>query len=105
MLGRHPVRQTRRPRRSDRSAPARLYPAGRLRRRTARRKRIARRTRAAGIRGKTPRRWKTTTIDDPHAQARPDLAPRVTTRPSTETTYRRPIRMTGAGKSPDRASA
>ncbi|MFI5843864.1 IS3 family transposase [Catenuloplanes sp. NPDC051500] len=36
------------------------------------RKRIARRMRAAGVRGRSPRRWKTTTIPDPHAGARPD---------------------------------
>jgi transposase InsO family protein len=40
------------------------------------RKRIARRMRAAGIRGKSPRRWKTTTIPDPHAGTRPDLVER-----------------------------
>jgi transposase InsO family protein len=37
------------------------------------RKRIARRMRAAGIRGKSPRRWQVTTIADPNAAARPDL--------------------------------
>ncbi|MCA2214854.1 IS3 family transposase [Jidongwangia harbinensis] len=37
------------------------------------RKRIARRMRAAGIRGKSPRRWRLTTIADPNATARPDL--------------------------------
>jgi transposase InsO family protein len=37
------------------------------------RKRIARRMRAAGIAGKSPRRWKLTTIPDPAAAARPDL--------------------------------
>ncbi|GAA2910019.1 transposase [Actinoplanes cyaneus] len=40
------------------------------------RKRIARRMRQAGIRGKNPRRWKTTTIADPHAGTRPDLVDR-----------------------------
>ncbi|BCY11212.1 IS3 family transposase [Actinoplanes sp. L3-i22] len=40
------------------------------------RKRIARRMRAAGVRGKSPRRWKTTTIPDPNAGARPDLVDR-----------------------------
>ena len=37
------------------------------------RKRIARRMRAAGIRGKSPRRWQVITIADPNAAARPDL--------------------------------
>ncbi len=37
------------------------------------RKRIARRMRAAGIAGKSPRRWQATTIADPHAAKRPDL--------------------------------
>jgi transposase InsO family protein len=37
------------------------------------RKRIARRMRAAGIRGKSPRRWQVTTVADPSAAARPDL--------------------------------
>lgn len=37
------------------------------------RKRVARLMRAAGLRGKTPRRWRTTTIPDPAAAARPDL--------------------------------
>jgi transposase InsO family protein len=37
------------------------------------RKRIARLMRAAGRRGRTPRRWRTTTIPDPAAPARPDL--------------------------------
>lgn len=37
------------------------------------RKRIARRMRAAGIRGKSPRRWRVTTIPDPGAATRPDL--------------------------------
>jgi transposase InsO family protein len=37
------------------------------------RKRIARRMRAAGIRGKSPRRWQTTTVPDPAAAKRPDL--------------------------------
>ncbi|MER7009749.1 IS3 family transposase [Dactylosporangium sp. NPDC000555] len=37
------------------------------------RKRIARRMRAAGIRGKSPRRWQVTTIPDPNAAKRPDL--------------------------------
>ena len=37
------------------------------------RKRIARRMRAAGIRGKSPRRWQVTTVPDPNAAARPDL--------------------------------
>jgi transposase InsO family protein len=45
-----------------------------LRRRGRRhgRKRIARLMRAAGIRGKTPKRWKKTTIADPAAAARAD---------------------------------
>jgi transposase InsO family protein len=37
------------------------------------RKRIARLMRAAGLRGKAPRRWRTTTIPDPAAPMRPDL--------------------------------
>ncbi|GAA0631911.1 hypothetical protein GCM10009547_39690 [Sporichthya brevicatena] len=37
------------------------------------RKRIARLMREGGIRGRTPRRWRKTTIPDPDAQARPDL--------------------------------
>ncbi|MGH3952276.1 MAG: IS3 family transposase [Pseudonocardiaceae bacterium] len=37
------------------------------------RKRIARLMRQAGLRGRTPRRWRTTTIADPAAPARPDL--------------------------------
>jgi transposase InsO family protein len=37
------------------------------------RKRIARLMRAAGLRGRTPRRWKRTTIPDPAAAARADL--------------------------------
>jgi transposase InsO family protein len=37
------------------------------------RKRIARLMRAAGLRGRTPRRWKRTTIPDPAAAARVDL--------------------------------
>jgi transposase InsO family protein len=37
------------------------------------RKRIARLMRAAGLRGRTPRRWRTTTIPDPAAPARADL--------------------------------
>ena len=37
------------------------------------RKRIARLMRAAGRRGRTPRRWRTTTIPDPAAPVRPDL--------------------------------
>lgn len=37
------------------------------------RKRVARLMRAAGLRGRTPRRWRKTTIPDPAAQARPDL--------------------------------
>jgi transposase InsO family protein len=36
------------------------------------RNRVARLMRAAGIRGKTPRRWRTTTIPDPAAAARAD---------------------------------
>ena len=40
------------------------------------RKRIARRMRAAGIRGKSPRRWQVTTIADPTAARRPDLIKR-----------------------------
>jgi transposase InsO family protein len=37
------------------------------------RKRIARLMRAAGLRGRTPRRWRKTTIPDPAAAARADL--------------------------------
>jgi transposase InsO family protein len=37
------------------------------------RKRIARLMRQAGRRGRTPKRWRTTTIPDPAASARPDL--------------------------------
>ena len=37
------------------------------------RKRIARLMRAAGCRGNTPRRWRSTTVPDPAAPARPDL--------------------------------
>jgi transposase InsO family protein len=37
------------------------------------RKRVARLMRAAGLRGKIPRRWRKTTIPDPTAAARPDL--------------------------------
>jgi transposase InsO family protein len=40
------------------------------------RKRIARLMRAAGLRGRTPRRWRTTTTPDPAAPARPDLIAR-----------------------------
>jgi transposase-like protein len=40
------------------------------------RKRIARRMRAAGVYGKSPRRWKNTTIPDPHAGTRGRLSPR-----------------------------
>jgi transposase InsO family protein len=40
------------------------------------RKRVARLMRAAGLRGKFPRRWRTTTIPDPAASARPDLIER-----------------------------
>ncbi|WP_328468758.1 IS3 family transposase [Actinoplanes sp. NBC_00393] len=40
------------------------------------RKRIAARMRKAGIAGKSPRRWKTTTIADPAAGQRPDLVDR-----------------------------
>jgi transposase InsO family protein len=40
------------------------------------RKRIARRMRAAGVAGKSPRRWKTTTLPDPAAGQRPDLIER-----------------------------
>jgi transposase InsO family protein len=40
------------------------------------RKRIACRMRAAGIRGKSPRRWRVTTIADPDAARRPDLVNR-----------------------------
>jgi transposase InsO family protein len=40
------------------------------------RKRIARLMRAAGRRGRTPRRWRTTTIPDPAAPARADLVGR-----------------------------
>jgi transposase InsO family protein len=37
------------------------------------RKRIARLMRAAGLRGRTPRRWNKTTVPDPAAAARADL--------------------------------
>jgi len=40
------------------------------------RKRIARLMRAAGRRGRTPKRWRTTTVPDPAAPARPDLVRR-----------------------------
>jgi transposase InsO family protein len=40
------------------------------------RKRIARLMRRAGRRGRAPRRWRTTTIPDPAAPARPDLVGR-----------------------------
>ncbi|GAA3399389.1 IS3 family transposase [Cryptosporangium minutisporangium] len=40
------------------------------------RKRIARLMRAAGMRGKSPHRWRTTTTPDPAAPARPDLVGR-----------------------------
>jgi len=41
------------------------------------RKRVARLMREAGIRGRTPRRWRKTTIPDPAAPARADLINRV----------------------------
>ncbi|MGR6319024.1 IS3 family transposase [Micromonospora soli] len=40
------------------------------------RKRVARLMRTAGIAGKCPRRWRTTTVPDPAAEARPDLVGR-----------------------------
>jgi transposase InsO family protein len=40
------------------------------------RKRIARLMRAAGLAGKSPRRWRATTIADPNAATRPDLVGR-----------------------------
>jgi transposase InsO family protein len=40
------------------------------------RKRVARLMRADGVRGKSPRRWRTTTIPDPNAGRRPDLVGR-----------------------------
>lgn len=40
------------------------------------RKRIARLMRTAGLAGRCPRRWRTTTIPDPAAEARPDLIQR-----------------------------
>jgi transposase InsO family protein len=40
------------------------------------RKRVARLMRAAGLAGKSPRRWKATTIPDPNAGTRPDLVRR-----------------------------
>ncbi len=40
------------------------------------RKRVARLMRAAGLAGKSPRRWRTTTIPDPNAGKRPDLVGR-----------------------------
>lgn len=40
------------------------------------RKRVARLMRAAGLAGKSPRRWRTTTIPDPNAGKRPDLVRR-----------------------------
>ncbi|KAB1929185.1 IS3 family transposase [Micromonospora noduli] len=40
------------------------------------RKRVARLMRCAGLAGKSPRRWRTTTVSDPHAGRRPDLVNR-----------------------------
>lgn len=40
------------------------------------RKRVARLMRAAGLAGKSPRRWRTTTIPDPNVSRRPDLVRR-----------------------------
>ena len=40
------------------------------------RKRVARLMRVAGLAGKSPRRWRTTTIPDPNAGRRPDLVGR-----------------------------
>jgi transposase InsO family protein len=40
------------------------------------RKRVARLMRAAGLAGRSPRRWRTTTIADPNADKRPDLVGR-----------------------------
>lgn len=40
------------------------------------RKRVARPMRAAGLAGKSPRRWQSTTIPDPNAGTRPDLVDR-----------------------------
>jgi putative transposase len=40
------------------------------------RKRVARLMRQAGLAGRTPKRWRTTTIPDPAAPARPDLITR-----------------------------
>ena len=40
------------------------------------RKRVARLMRVAGLAGKSPRRWRTTTIPDPNAGSRPDLVGR-----------------------------
>jgi putative transposase len=40
------------------------------------RKRVARLMRCAGLTGKSPRRWRTTTIPDPNASSRPDLVGR-----------------------------
>jgi transposase InsO family protein len=40
------------------------------------RKRVARLMRAAGLAGKSPRRWQTTTVADPNAGRRPDLVNR-----------------------------
>jgi transposase InsO family protein len=40
------------------------------------RKRVARLMRAAGLQGRCPRRWRTTTIPDPAATVRPDLVQR-----------------------------
>jgi transposase InsO family protein len=40
------------------------------------RKRVARLMRVAGLAGKSPRRWRTTTIPDPNARSRPDLVER-----------------------------
>ncbi|RLK09627.1 integrase-like protein [Micromonospora sp. M71_S20] len=40
------------------------------------RKRVARLMRTAGLAGKSPRRWRTTTIPDPAAELRPDLVGR-----------------------------
>jgi transposase InsO family protein len=52
------------------------------------RKRIARRMRAIGIRGKSPRRWQVTTIADPNAARRPDLIGRDFTADPTATDTR-----------------
>lgn len=52
------------------------------------RKRVARLMRVAGLAGKSPRRWRTTTIPDPNAGNRPDLVRRDFTTDPTATDTR-----------------